>query len=509
MYPGTIAAQSPDRAAVIMAGSGEVVTYAELDRRSTQLARLLREAGLRRGDHVAVFLENHPRYMEVIWAGMRSGLYITTVNSYLSPGEVAYIVNDCGAQALVASRAKGDVVAALTGDNGIPGVHVRLMMDGAIRGFDAYEAAIDAAPAERLDDESLGAFMFYSSGTTGKPKGIMRPLTDERPDQPNPAMAVMAAVFGFRDGMTYLSPAPMYHAAPAAFVTATHRAGGTAVILEKFDPVRALESIERHRVTHSQWVPTMFVRMLKLPGVERLGHDLRSHEVAIHAAAPCPVEVKRRMIDWWGPILIEYYAGSEGNGSCIIKSDEWLAHPGSVGKPAGCRIHICDDEGGELAPGDEGVIYFSGGQSFEYHNDPEKTASSRLDGGRSTLGDIGYLDEEGYLYLTDRKAFMIISGGVNIYPREIEDVLVTHPKVADVAVIGVPNDEFGEEVKAVVQPADGVAPTKQLEQELMGHCRSQLAHFKCPRSVDFEAELPRLPTGKLYKRVLRDRYWLK
>jgi len=509
MYPGTHAEKDPERAAVIMGSSGVQVSYAELDQRSNQLARLLREAGLRRGDHIAVFLENHPRYMETLWAALRSGLYVTTVNSYLAPGEIAYIVNDCGARALITSRAKGDVVAALTGENGIPAVHVRLMMDGTIHGFDVYESAIASQPGRRLDDETVGAFMFYSSGTTGRPKGIFRPLPDTKPADGDPSVQITAAVFGFREGMTYLSPAPMYHAAPAAFVTSTHRAGGTAVIMEKFDAIHALHLIGERRVTHSQWVPTMFVRMLKLPEEDRRHFDLSSHEVAIHAAAPCPVEVKRQIIDWWGPILVEYYAGSEGNGSCIVYSEEWLRHPGTVGKAAGCTIHICDENGNDLPVGEEGVIYFSGGNTFEYHNDPEKTASSRLSGGRSTLGDIGYLDSEGYLYLTDRKAFMIISGGVNIYPREIEDVLVTHPKVADVAVIGIPNEDFGEEVKAIVQPIEGLTGSRELELELIGHCRSHLAHFKCPRTIDFEAELPRLPTGKLYKRQLRDRYWTK
>jgi acyl-CoA synthetase (AMP-forming)/AMP-acid ligase II len=309
--------------------------------------------------------------------------------------------------------------------------------------------------------------------------------------------------------MTYLSPAPMYHAAPLAFSSATLCFGGTVVMMEKFDAEASLALIERHRVTHSQWVPTMFSRMLKLPDDVRTRHDLSSHQVAIHAAAPCPVPVKREIIEWWGPIVFEYYAGSEGNGSTIISSEEWLAKPGSVGKSYTAKIHIVDDEGRDLPPGKVGGVYFSGGATFEYHNTPEKTAESRLDGGRSTLGDVGYLDEDGYLFLTDRKAYMIISGGVNIYPQEIEDRMITHPKVADVAVFGVPNDDLGEEVKAVVQVMPGQAGDDALRDELLGWCAEELARYKVPRSIDFEAELPRLPTGKLYKRLLRDRYWGK
>jgi acyl-CoA synthetase (AMP-forming)/AMP-acid ligase II len=311
--------------------------------------------------------------------------------------------------------------------------------------------------------------------------------------------------------MVYLSPAPMYHAAPLAYSVGAQRVGGTVVMMERFEPEAALRAIEEHRVTHSQWVPTMFVRLLRLPDDVKAKYDLSSHEVAIHAAAPCPVPVKRQMIEWWGPIIYEYYAGTEGNGSTSITSEEWLEHPGSVGRPragnAG-KVHIVDADGNDVGPNVEGGIYFSGGGAFEYHNDPAKTEESRLPGGRTTLGDVGYLDEDGWLYLTDRKAYMIISGGVNIYPREIEDVLIQHPAVADVAVFGIPNDDLGEEVKAVVQLLpDGPVATDELARELDSFCREHLAGFKVPRSIDFTDELPRLPTGKLYKRKLRDPYW--
>jgi len=508
MYPGVHAQHHPDKAAVVMGRGGEVLTYGELDERSNRLAHLFRAAGLRRGDHVALFMENQLRFMEVVWGALRSGLYLTAVNSYLTPTEVSYIVGDCGARAFVTSAAKAEVASQLD----LTGVPTRLVVaesgspTGGLDGFDDYDAALAAFPTTPIADESLGASMLYSSGTTGRPKGVERPLPTTAPWEEDPTLTGLRALYRYGPDMVYLSPAPMYHAAPLGFSTWAQRMGGTVVIMERFDPSEALTLLERHRVTHSQWVPTMFIRMLRLPDDERLGRDLSAHEVAIHAAAPCPVPVKHQMIEWWGPILYEYYAGTEGNGSTYITSQDWLAHPGSVGRPAVGAVHILDEEDREVGPGQEGTVWFSGGGSFEYHNDPAKTAESHRPGGLSTLGDVGYLDAEGYLYLTDRKAFMIIAGGVNIYPREIEDVIVMHPKVADVAVFGVPNADLGEEVKAVVQPLEGVEGTPELAAEILGLCRERLARFKVPRSVDFEAELPRLPTGKLYKRLLRDRY---
>ena len=506
-YPGFHAQQWPDKPAIVMAGSGEVQTYAELDARSNQLAHLFRAAGLHRGAHVALFMENQIHYMEVVWAALRSGLYITAINSYLTAPEVAYIVDDCEARIVISSSATATVVADI-GMSSTPRVDRWLCVG------DDYDAAIAAFPTTPIADESPGTSMLYSSGTTGRPKGVKRPLPDHPIDEMDPRTATaMVARFGYRSDMTYLSPAPMYHAAPLAFVTPIQRLGGTTVIMEKFDPVNALRAIQEHSVTHSQWVPTMFVRMLKLEPEVREQFDLSSLEVAIHAAAPCPVPVKREMIEWWGPVLLEYYAGTEGNGSTFIDSEMWLKKPGSVGIAPPGTLHICDPDGNEVPAGEEGGVYFSGGPDFEYHNSPDKTAESRLPGGRSTLGDIGYVDEDGYLFLTDRKAHMIISGGVNIYPREIEDLLIAHPAVADVAVFGVPDPDMGEQVKAVIQPALGVdidgAAGQALAEELMTFARNGLAHYKCPKSVDFKAELPRLPTGKLYKRILRDRYWGK
>jgi len=509
MYPGIHGQKRANHAAVVMATSGDVVTYRELDDRSSRLAHVFRDAGLVRGDHIALFMENQPRFMEVVWAAMRSGLYVTTVNSFLTAPEVAYIVEDCMAKALVTSSARSAVVVDALGYAKFDGLHLRLMCDGAVAGFDSLEEALEATQEGAIDDESSGGSMLYSSGSTGRPKGILRKLVDHMPWDNDPALEQFTTHYGYDEQMIYLSPAPMYHAAPLAYSVAVHRAGGTLVMMEKFDPVAALDLIDTHSVTHSQWVPTMFVRMLKLEEAERLGRDLSTHRVAIHAAAPCPVEVKHRMIEWWGPILYEYYAGTEGNGSTAITSEEWIRKPGSVGKSRSAEVIITNDEGHRLGPNEPGTIWFKGGGSFEYHNDPTKTAESRSGDATSTLGDVGYLDEDGYLFLTDRKAYMIISGGVNIYPQEIEDCLILHPSVADVAVFGVPDSEMGEQVKAVVQVAEGVVADDALAGELVAYSRARIAHFKCPRTVDFEAELPRLPTGKLYKRLLRDRYWGK
>ena len=510
MYAAEHARAHPDQPLLIMGSTGETVTYAEYEARSNRLAQLFRAQGLRRGDHVAYFLENHPRYLELQGAAERTGLYYTLVNSYLSAEEVAYIVNDCQARVFITSAAKRDVAVAAAAD--CPRVE-RFLMVGAGPGevpppFEPYEDVVGAFPAEPVSDEQLGAALLYSSGTTGRPKGILRPLPDDPPGQALPVMQFVRLLFGMREGMVYLSPAPLYHSAPQASVSVTIRMGATAVIMEHFDPEQYLALVERHRVTHSQVVPTMFSRLLKLPDEVRRRYDVSSLESVVHAAAPCPVPVKEAMIDWWGPIIIEYYGATEANGFTFCNSEEWLAHKGTVGRCVLGELLILDDEGKEVPPGQEGTVWFRGATNFEYFNDPGKTAESRdPTGTASTVGDVGRVDDDGFLYLTDRKTYMIISGGVNIYPQETENLLVTHPKVLDAAVIGVPNDDLGEEVKAVVQPAPGVEAGPDLERELMGFCREHLAHFKCPRSVDFTDELPRLPTGKLYKRLLRDRYW--
>jgi fatty-acyl-CoA synthase len=352
--------------------------------------------------------------------------------------------------------------------------------------------------------------MLYSSGTTGRPKGVRPPLPDRQVDEPGDGMV---AVFGDRIGLgpdtVFLSPAPLYHAAPLRLCATVQALCGTVVVLERFDAEGALAAIERYRVTHGQWVPTMFVRMLKLPAEVRDRHDLSSLRIAVHAAAPCPAEVKQRMLDWWGPILHEYYSSTEVAGMTWIGPEEWRSHPGSVGRPILGVVHICDDDGRELPTGVVGTVYFErDARPFEYHNDPVKTrgAEHPAHPNWTTVGDIGRLDQDGFLYLTDRRAFMIISGGVNIYPQEVEDVLALHPAVADVAVIGVPDPEMGERVLAVVTPAAGATPGSELERELISYVRDRIASYKAPRSVDFVDELPRTPTGKLVKTLLRDRY---
>jgi len=499
MYPGHHAAHRPDAPAVVMATSGLVVTYADLEARSIRLSHLLRARGLGPGSHLAVLLDNDPHYFEVIWAALRAGLYVTPINWHLGPSEAGYIVDDCGAEALVTNAALSDLASSL------PPVPTRLSIGAGIDGYDDYAGAVDGMPTDPIADEAEGAYMFYSSGTTGRPKGIKPPLpgapfgTGGRLDQ------LLRGLYGFDEHARYLCPAPLYHAAPIGWSIATQRIGGTVVVMERFDAVAALDLIERERISHAQFVPTHFVRMLKLPAEERMSRDLSSLRTVVHAAAPCPVEVKQRMLDWWGPIVYEYYSGSEGSGFCAIGPDEWRAHPGSVGRAVVGTIHVLDDDGNDVPPGDIGQIWFESQAAFEYHNDPAKTRGAFNDRGWSTLGDVGYVDPDGYLYLTDRVSHMIISGGVNIYPQEVENLLVLHPSVMDVAVIGVPDDEMGESVKAVVVPAEPAAGD-DVAAELIAYCRANLAGFKCPRSVDFVDELPRLPTGKLLKRVLRDRY---
>lgn len=507
MYLADHARLTPDKPAMVSADTGQFVTYAELNERSNRFAQYLHAQGLRRGDHIAVLMENNLSFMEPIWAAFRSGLYVTTINRYLPADEAAYIANDCGAKALVTSFAKREIAAELT--DLIPSCPIRLMVGGTIPGWTSYEDAVASASPEPLAEEWMGDSMLYSSGTTGRPKGILRPLAEITPAE---GFGVRQAAnrYELTADSVYLSPAPLYHAAPLAYVLTVQSFGGTVVMMERFDAEQALQLIEKYGVTHSQWVPTMFVRMMKLEPQVRARYDLSSHKVAIHAAAPCPVEVKRQMIEWWGPILYEYYAGTEASGSTFITSEDWLEHPGSVGRAALGVLHICDEDGEELPIGETGLVYFEReAPTFEYHNDPAKTASARhpKHANWNALGDVGYLDADGYLYLTDRKAFMIISGGVNIYPQAIEDALITHPKVADVAVFGIPDPEMGEAVKAVIEPAPGQTASDDLAAELMTYARERIAHYMAPRSIDFIEEMPRLPTGKLYKRVLRDAYW--
>ncbi len=507
MHPLVHAAKSPDKPAIIMASTGKTITYGQLEDLSNQGAQLFRSLGLKRGDCIAIFMTNVDLYLPIVWAAQRSGLYFTCISSRLTASEVEYIVNDCGAKAFITSASQSEVAEELRTQ--LPSVEKFYMVGATQPGYDSLEDALAAQPTTRIADEAPGTDMLYSSGTTGRPKGVRRPLSEDPLDAPQPFLMFIGAMYGFNEESVYLSPAPLYHAAPLLYNMSVHRLGGATVIMEHFDAEDALRCIEKYKATTSQWVPTMFVRMLKLPEDVRAKYDVSSLGCAIHAAAPCPVDVKHKMIDWWGPIINEYYAGTEGNGICAINAEDWLAHPGSVGKPIMGEVHIVGEDGEEVPAGEEGTIYFGGGNEFEYHNAPEKTKESRHPKGWTTLGDVGRVDEDGYLYLTDRKAFMIISGGVNIYPQETENVLISHPKVMDVAVIGVPNEDFGEEVKAVVQPMNWEDASPALAEELMEFARENLSHIKCPRSIDFDQELPRHPTGKLYKRLIRDRYWGK
>jgi acyl-CoA synthetase (AMP-forming)/AMP-acid ligase II len=480
-----ISDHAADAPALIVAGGG-TVSYGELYTRSQRVAALLYEAGLRRGDGVALVLPNRREFLEITWGCQLSGLYYCAINTHFTADEIAYVIAD--------SEAKVVFVEA--------GGEVRVSAGGERSYEDALAAAGDPPPV------SDGSEMLYSSGTTGRPKAVRRSLpTDGDGSWAQKVLEMgLRRRYGMTEASVYLSPAPLYHAAGVNYTMAVNRVGAASILMSRFDAEDTLRLIETHRVTHAQFVPTMFVRMLKLPEAVRRSYDVSSLTCVIHAAAPCPVDVKHQMMTWFGPIIHEYYGGTEGFAGSTIDPDEWLSHPGSIGKPFSA-VHVVGDDGEELGVGQSGELYFEGGPDFEYFKDPGKTASVSNERGWRSLGDMGYRDEDGYVYLTDRSTFTIVSGGVNIYPQEAENLLVMHPKLADAAVFGVPNDEFGEEVKAVVQPCDGVAAGPELETELIEYCRSHLAAYKCPRTVDFDAALPRDPNGKLYKRRIRERYW--
>lgn len=505
MHPRQFAGQTPDKTALVFEPSGKTLSYGALERAANTVAQLFRAQGIKAGDAVAFCLENGPEVFAFCWGAQRAGLYFVPISSRLTANEITYIVKDSGAKLLLTSDYLASELDQIAAAN--PGC--ALFKTGQSQSaFASWDEALSAHPDTPIADESRGLVMFYSSGTTGQPKGIApAPLTGDPVEIPEVLPALVQHILGADDSSVYLSPAPLYHAAPLGWTMSMNRLGATAIVMEQFDAATALALIDKHAVTCGQFVPTHFVRMLKLPEAERAKHSLKSLKAIVHAAAPCPVPVKQAMIDWLGPIINEYYAGSEGNGMTAITATEWLSHPGSVGHPLLGAVHICDEDGAELPAGEDGLVYFEGGNDFRYHNDPDKTASTRHRNGWSTLGDIGHVDTDGYLYLTDRKSFMIISGGVNIYPQEIENLLVTHPKVLDVAVIGAPDADFGEKVVAVVQPRSMDEAGEALAKELTVFCRTALSAIKTPKQIDFQAELPRAATGKLYKRQIRDAYW--
>lgn len=499
-HPGIHAQADGARPAIIMAESGATLTYRELEARSCQLAHLLRARGLTVGDHIAVLLGNEPAFIEACWAAQRSGLYLTPVNYHLTPSEIGYMITDCGARALITGKAMREPSEL---EPYLSDVELRLTVDDSIPGFLSYEEAIAQYPASPIPDETEGFLMFYSSGVTGRPKGILRPLSGVPFGAGETELSMLLQfAYGISAESVYLSPAPLYHAAALRWIMAAHRIGCTVVVMERFDAEATLQSIERYRATDAQFVPTHFIRMLKLPSNIRDRYDLSSLQTAVHASAPCPAEIKRAIMDWWGPIVHEYYSGSESNGFCAIGPGDWLSHPGSVGRALVGTVHITDSSGSELGYGETGLIWFEGGPPFDYHNDRKQTANAYNNQGWSTLGDIGHMDKEGFLYLTDRASNMIIRGGVNIYPREVEDILILHPEVADVAVIGTPDPDLGEQVTAVVQPADLHDAGPELATRLMDFCAERIARYKCPVSVQFVEALPRLPSGKLLKRAL-------
>ena len=491
-----------DKQAVIMADDAQSLSFAALEAASSKLARQLRRDA-QVGDRVAILLPNGPQFLIAAWAARRAGLRYVPINWHLHKQEAAYIVADSDAVILISDPAI--MAVAEYAATHAPLLKARYSTGAA---FGSFIAVADLPEAPAIVEYEGGA-MFYSSGTTGKPKGILTTLSGALFGQPHPFDRFLAAQFGFSQDSVYLSPAPLYHAAPLSMTMCSHSLGATAVVMRKFDAEEALAAIERYRVTHVKFVPTHFVRMLTLPEAIRHKYDMSSLQTVIHAAAPCPPQIKRRMIDWLGPIIHEYYGASEG-GFTVVNSHDWLDHPGTVGRPLGCRVHILDDEGRGVGAGELGTIYFETSMpAFEYHKDSKKTREVVNERGWIAPGDIGYVDEDGYLFLADRKSDMIISGGVNVYPQEVENVLTGHPQVADVAVIGVPDAEYGQQVKAVVVPVPGAEPRAELAALLIEYCRENLSAFKCPRSVDFTKELPRLPTGKLLKRRLVEDYSLR
>ena len=494
----------PGKTAALGTSSEDAITYHELNSASLRLARLLASHAVGPGDHVAFLLENTPRYFELVWAAQRTGLYYTPLNWHLRETDLAAIIDDCGAKVLIASSHLSEMATRLVAM--VSNLDSAFMIGPPSEGFESYEANTADFSPEALEDELEGSAMLYSSGSTGRPKGIRLPLARRRTDEPEPMADLLSDLHHLNEDTIHLVTAPLYHSGPLGFATRVHKRGGTVIVMDHFDPESALSLIERYKVTHSQWVPTMFVRLLRLPREVRSRYDISSLEVVLHAAAPCPVKVKQSIIDWFGPIVYEFYGGTERNGLTHIDTFEWLEHRGSVGRPVSGGVHILNEAGMEVPIGHSGTVYFSGGADFTYENDPDATESTRSPQGWTTIGDVGYLDADGYLYLTDRRDFMIVCGGVNVYPQESENLLLEHPAVVDAAVIGISDEEYGEVLQAIVQTFDPGSHPDTLERELIEHCRASLPTLKCPRSVIFVDVLPRSPAGKIDKAALRRYY---
>ena len=493
-----------NKAAYIMADTGLTITYQELEDQANQVAHAFRKLDLQIHDHVGLMLENHPKFLIIAWAAFRAGICLTPISYHLLEDETAYILDNCEAKLFLTSK-KMETIALKVAKKA-SGVRHFYMLDDTAEGYQSFDALVADCPTTPIADELLGTSMLYSSGTTGQPKGVYIPPQSENVEEMSPNLIRMGENFKFGPHTIYLSPAPLYHAAPYYYNLVNMMFGGTSIIMSKFDPEKSLAYIEQYKANYSQWVPIMFVRMLKMDKAIRDKYDVSSMKLALHAAAPCPIEIKEKMIDWWGPVIFEYYGASEGMGMTAITAQEWLTHKGSVGRAIIGVPYILDEEGNELPTGEIGNVYFTGGNDFHYHKEAEKTKNTCLPDGKRGVGDVGYLDKDGYLYLTDRKNFTIISGGVNIYPQEIENHLINHPKVVDVAVFGIPNEEFGQEVKAVIQPKNWEEAGEELAAELIAYCRKKLSRIKIPRSISFNKELPRKDNGKLYKGRIVEQY---
>ncbi len=507
-HPAYHATVYPDKVAYQMLHSGETMSFAELDIASNRAAHALKHLGVGIGEHIAFLLENRLELLVLAWAAQRSGVIYTPVSRYLTAAEAAYIVEDCGAKVFISSAKLADVASQIK--QSLTHTVSYQMLDHTLAGFSRWDVLCAKMPATPVGEQCAGASMLYSSGTTGRPKGILRDYPKTGIDSLSPVvLPVCQKMAGMQPDSVYLSPAPLYHSAPLATAMIATGLGATSVIMERFEERPYLHAIEQWKITHTQVVPTMFVRLLKLPQVVRDSFDVSSLCAAIHVAAPCPIKIKQQMIEWWGPILIEFYAGTEGNGVTASNTQQWIDHPGSVGKALIGEVLVLGDDKQPLPTGTIGDVYFNAGQKFSYHGDSVKTANAFTDDGWSTLGDIGWMDEDGFLYLTDRRAYTIISGGVNVYPQETEDVIIVHSAVADVAVFGIPDDELGERVHAVVQPLHWPVVDATLEERLLLYCRGQLSSIKTPKHIEFRKSLPRTPTGKLLKRLLVEEFCAK